>query len=495
MSNRDGTEFQGLIPPTLYVAGDSRSTNSLTDVPSNVPNILGDAEWVRWFVAAMQGRVRIVYNSAVVGATSADMLAAMQNDINRAPGFVSLLGCANDPGARGILQGLTPAISAANVLACARIARSWGAVPILFTESPQSTAVNSGVGQNADYLFTFNALIRATAQLYNFPLVDLWPLNIDASKTTGAAKLNVMVDSLHFSSIGARALGFAAASVIKALNKLPPDGYPHATSMSDTPGANASTRQALPNPLFQGNNNNTAITAAGLAFGVVGTNSGVVMAYAAMTAYAINIYRLSGSNVYRVTTAGTTGAASAPTGTGSGIVDGTVVWTYVATIGTNGAPNNWLTGPTVGAGALAAVFVEARADGLGNNLCFLMTATAAGDTFEINSNGFQGNLTKGDTLSSEIFISQIEASAVDQVSFQHTTQNATLGVIAMGVQSLTFDNTFYDQTAYTDLCFAPQPILIPAGGGALQSTLAHVIIKFAAAGYAMIKVARAQALH
>lgn len=57
--------------------------------------------------------------------------------------------------------------------------------------------------------------------------------------------------------------------------------------------------------------------------------------YAASTAVALG-YRavnVANGNIYVVTTAGTTGASSAPTGTGAGIADGAAVWDYVASAG------------------------------------------------------------------------------------------------------------------------------------------------------------------
>lgn len=50
--------------------------------------------------------------------------------------------------------------------------------------------------------------------------------------------------------------------------------------------------------------------------------------YLASTAYAVGQYAFSGGNFYRCVTAGTTGASSAPTGTGASIADGTVVWAW-----------------------------------------------------------------------------------------------------------------------------------------------------------------------
>lgn len=67
--------------------------------------------------------------------------------------------------------------------------------------------------------------------------------------------------------------------------------------------------------------------------GWVCTNPGwLAPAWAISTAYTIRgLLVLNGGNVYELTTAGTSAGAGGPTGTGSGIADGTCVWKYLAT--------------------------------------------------------------------------------------------------------------------------------------------------------------------
>lgn len=55
----------------------------------------------------------------------------------------------------------------------------------------------------------------------------------------------------------------------------------------------------------------------------------VSQAWAASTAYSLNQQVHLGGNVYKATTAGTSAGSGGPTGTGSGITDGTAVWAYV----------------------------------------------------------------------------------------------------------------------------------------------------------------------
>ena len=52
----------------------------------------------------------------------------------------------------------------------------------------------------------------------------------------------------------------------------------------------------------------------------------------ASTGFALNQQVYNGGNVYKATTAGTTAASGGPTGTGSGITDGTAVWAYVGLV-------------------------------------------------------------------------------------------------------------------------------------------------------------------
>jgi len=54
--------------------------------------------------------------------------------------------------------------------------------------------------------------------------------------------------------------------------------------------------------------------------------------WAASTAYLLNQQVSIGGNVYRCTTAGTSASSGGPTGTGSGISDGTAVWAYIGPV-------------------------------------------------------------------------------------------------------------------------------------------------------------------
>lgn len=57
----------------------------------------------------------------------------------------------------------------------------------------------------------------------------------------------------------------------------------------------------------------------------------VAQNWAPNTAYALSAKRANGGKIYQCTTAGTSAGSGGPTGTGTGISDGTAVWSYVTT--------------------------------------------------------------------------------------------------------------------------------------------------------------------
>jgi hypothetical protein len=56
--------------------------------------------------------------------------------------------------------------------------------------------------------------------------------------------------------------------------------------------------------------------------------SQTISAWAATTAYVAGSYCKNGGNIYKCATGGTSAGSGGPSGTGSGISDGTVVWNY-----------------------------------------------------------------------------------------------------------------------------------------------------------------------
>jgi len=62
----------------------------------------------------------------------------------------------------------------------------------------------------------------------------------------------------------------------------------------------------------------------------VGLNSTAAPAWAGSTVYTAGAYRTNGANQYKCITGGTSAASGGPTGTGTGITDGTVTWDWYA---------------------------------------------------------------------------------------------------------------------------------------------------------------------
>lgn len=89
----------------------------------------------------------------------------------------------------------------------------------------------------------------------------------------------------------------------------------------------------------------------GIGIGFYGQNYSPQPAWVASRAYATGAYVLKGIQVYRATKAGTSGSVG-PSGTGTGIVDGTVTWSYVGDMG----PRQPIA--TVGSGGIQAYDVE-----------------------------------------------------------------------------------------------------------------------------------------
>lgn len=69
--------------------------------------------------------------------------------------------------------------------------------------------------------------------------------------------------------------------------------------------------------------------------------------WAASTAYVLNQQVHLGGNVYKATTAGTSAGSGGPTGTGSGITDGSAVWAYVGAADAAITNSNPASGDTV----------------------------------------------------------------------------------------------------------------------------------------------------
>lgn len=72
----------------------------------------------------------------------------------------------------------------------------------------------------------------------------------------------------------------------------------------------------------------------------VGLTATAAPTWAGSTAYSLGDFVTNGANQYKCTTAGTSAASGGPTGTGSGITDGTVVWEYCSVANADIQVNN-----------------------------------------------------------------------------------------------------------------------------------------------------------
>jgi hypothetical protein len=71
--------------------------------------------------------------------------------------------------------------------------------------------------------------------------------------------------------------------------------------------------------------------------------------WAASTAYTAGDRRKNGANVYLCATSGTSASSGGPTGTGSGISDGTATWNYLGVAGDMGIDNTSISSGQAGA--------------------------------------------------------------------------------------------------------------------------------------------------
>ena len=72
----------------------------------------------------------------------------------------------------------------------------------------------------------------------------------------------------------------------------------------------------------------------------VGLTATAAPAWAGSTAYALGDFVTNGANQYKCTTLGISAVSGGPTGTGSGITDGTAVWEYCSVAGADIQVNN-----------------------------------------------------------------------------------------------------------------------------------------------------------
>jgi lysophospholipase L1-like esterase len=144
----------------------------------------------------------------------------------------------------------------------------------------------------------------------------------DLAAGTSAATIYAGIDAMaDLVEADTAPLGVAPRVVLAAI-------LPRATGASFT--ANLETRRVSLNALLQARTGSTFVDTD---TALRGTASGT--AWASSTAYSLNAVRINDSGkAYVCTTAGTSAASGGPTGTGTGITDGTAVWSWVPALGT-----------------------------------------------------------------------------------------------------------------------------------------------------------------
>lgn len=98
-------------------------------------------------------------------------------------------------------------------------------------------------------------------------------------------------------------------------------GFPKSDTSANATGKALSAR-------IRDSSNNDRVT--GLDVGLTST---AAPAWAGSTAYTAGVYRTNGANIYKCVTGGTSASSGGPTGTGTGITDGTVTWDWYCKAG------------------------------------------------------------------------------------------------------------------------------------------------------------------
>lgn len=149
-------------------------------------------------------------------------------------------------------------------------------------------------------------------------------------------------DTLRNAELDAYSTTFGASAKLRFYAGTPPTDESTALSSNtllaeftlSPDAAAAGTKQFVPTALT------VTATAAGLVrFYRIYNSAGstcheqgiVAQPWAGSTAFVLNQHVSNGGNAYKCTTAGTSASSGGPTGTGTGITDGTAVWDFVDT--------------------------------------------------------------------------------------------------------------------------------------------------------------------
>jgi acyl-CoA thioesterase I len=199
-----------------------------------VPYWMPDKAWETWARFRLKNRLRVLYNAAIGGDTTGNMLARVQADvISRAPSWVSLMGGIND------INSLTDVQIFANLQAIYVKLRDAGIRIVAHTILPLETGHAYYSTANNQKIVSINHMIRQECLcMPNMVLCDSYAAVVDPVSSTGQPKTGYLqADHIHPSARGAEAIGTAfanaVAAFIPAVNTL-------VASASDNKGANSS---------------------------------------------------------------------------------------------------------------------------------------------------------------------------------------------------------------------------------------------------------------
>jgi lysophospholipase L1-like esterase len=171
-----------------------------------------------WFnIACIESGMQLIYvkNSAVGGNTTGHMLGRFDADVVAyKPRFCFIMGGTNDiaTGTAGIVGGITPADTRANIDAMVAKCKTNGIIPILCTIPPRTDTVVTNVKQKTN---SYNAWLKLFASKKGVMLLDFHSQLVDPA--TGGWKAGFHADGIHPDYIGLGVMGRYAAAQMKPL--------------------------------------------------------------------------------------------------------------------------------------------------------------------------------------------------------------------------------------------------------------------------------------
>mgnify|MGYP002413160493 CR=1 FL=1 len=242
---RVGSDVTG--PFRFAVLGDSTSGANSSDASASSKSY--GADWPTYLTLISQGRFALVYNGAVSGYTTAQMLARVPNVIASGADVCFVLGGANDADGTPTL-----AESKANLQAIYTQLRAAGIQVVALTQLPHDTYVTNTQQRNA--------WIKVYCRRRRIPCIDLYAAVVDI--TDGGWNTTYSGDGVHPNAAGARLIA-------QEVN----DAFTGPALPSALPLATAATDQLnlLSNGLFYGDSNADGVANSWSINGSAGTHT------------------------------------------------------------------------------------------------------------------------------------------------------------------------------------------------------------------------------